>query len=325
MLNRPALIATVFAVTATAIVSSASGQTNGAVAPATTLPTTKPAFVPIDLGFETSDGAALELNAVKTSGPNRYHFYIEDGMRFDMPASGASLDPVLSTDQAASGSRSLKLSAVANPGTDRDRVELRVKHGRGDPELGRQPFRFGEDRWYGVKIFIDPSSQPPAPGQWLHINQLWQPHTVGKAKNVEWGIPSAMSFHPVKAGEPAQWSLYVVTKSDGSRTSLDLDNLIPGKWHDFTYNVMLSHSKDDITGHFRMWIDGNVVADETLDIGNFPRTDVALGFEALDAMDLRFGIYRKAQQADQTLYLDDVWFSDRPRDPALGRSQGATK
>ncbi len=78
------------------------------------------------------------------------------------------------------------------------------------------------------------------------------------------------------------------------------------------FNVLLSHGGDDTDGFFRLWIDGDKRADQTVEIGNDPDGDYPDGFKALDAMDLRFGVYRKAPESHQKFYLDDVWFSDNP-------------
>ena len=248
----------------------------------------------------------------------RYHFLTEDGQKFDMPALGESLDPALSDEQAASGGRSLKLTTAGNDGEGRDRVELRLKHGKGDENLGREPFRFGQDRWYGLKIYIDPDSAPARPGgRWTHIHQLWQPHNVEKAMQAGWGIPLAVSFEPVAAGDEPTFVVTAVAKSDGRREQFTLGELTPGRWHELTFNVMLSHSEDDIDGHFRVWLDGENTVDATVDIGNAPGVDESIGFEALDAMDVRFGLYRKQQPGTQTLYLDDVWFDDAPKDASM--------
>lgn len=291
----------------------------------TTGPATRPdeGFTPIHLDFDAD--ASLELNAVQGGGTARYHFYVEGGQRFDMPAMGQSVEPQLSTEQAVSGNTSLKLTTLGSNGKDRDRVELRLKHGKGDPNLGREPFRFGQDRWYGLKIFIDPNSAPARPGgRWVHVHQLWQPHNVETARLAGWGIPLAVGFKPVAADEAVKFQLAAVAKSDGRREQFTLGNLEPGRWHELTFNVMLSHSQDDIDGHFRVWLDGQQTVDATVDIGNAPGVDESIGFESLDAMDVRFGLYRKQQAGDQTLYLDDVWFDDHPPRP-MPTSRPATE
>jgi hypothetical protein len=283
------------------------------LAAAAAAPATRPAegFTPLHLDFDAD--ASLELNAVQGGGTLRYHFYTEDGQKFDMPARGAGAEPVLSTEQAASGDTSLKLSTAGNDGTDRDRLELRLKHGRGDEGLGREPFRFGQDRWYGFKIYIDPASAPARPnGRWTHVHQLWQPVKNAGSKPGGWGIPMAVSFKPVAAGEEPSFTLEAVAKSDGRRSQFTLGTLEPGQWHELTFNVMLSHSTDEIDGHFRVWLDGEPTVNETVDIGNTPEVIDELDFKAYDAMDVRFGLYRKQQAGDQTLYLDDVWFDDAP-------------
>ena len=271
---------------------------------------------PIDLGFEASDGASLELDAVVVPGGNHYHYYTEDGQTFDMPSAGGALDPVLTTEQHATGERSLKLECAPNDGKDRDRIEFRVKQGNADAKRGRDAFRFGDDRWYGAKIYIDPITEPPTPDKWIHVSQLWQPHTIGgPAAAVSWGVPMAMSFHPVKPGDPKVFDLYAVAKSDGDRSQFELGTLAPGRWHEITFNTKLANSKSDGKGHFRIWIDGKPVINEAVNIGNYPREDPAHDFVAGDSMDVRFGIYRKAQQTTTRLYLDDVWFDDKPHSP----------
>jgi hypothetical protein len=266
------------------------------------------AIVGTHVGFEPSEGGELALNQVHGNNTARYHFYTEDGRRFNLPAMGDSADPALSDAQARSGTHSLRLHVgPSTSGVDRDRAEFRLKHGAGD----EQPFQFGQDRWYGCSLFIDPESEPPSPGRWMHVGQLWQPSTVGQlARQHEWGIPMAMSFLTRQEG----WVLSLVAKSDGRRHQSQIGQLTPGQWHDLTFNVMLSHSRDDIDGHLRVWLDGQSVIDEPIDVGNYPR-DLDDGFVALDAMDIRFGIYRMNQATSQTLYLDDIWFDDTPREP----------
>jgi hypothetical protein len=277
---------------------------------------TRPAFTPIHLGFEEADHPHFELNKVVIPAGNRYHFYTENGMRFDLPASGKALDPVLSTEQAASGKQSLKLVCVANDGTDRDRIELRVKHSQGDEAFGRDFLTFGQDRWYGAKIYIDPSTTPPTRENWIHLHQLWQPAMpLSKASGYGLGVPLAMSLHAVAVGQPAKFDLYGVAKSDAGREQMEIGDLTPGQWHELTFNVKLSHGKDDIDGYWRVWVDGKRVIDQTVDIGNYPRHNEPPGFDVGSTMDLRFGIYRKAQQTTTTIYLDDVWFDNHPHDP----------
>lgn len=265
----------------------------------------------VDLGFEEEQGT-LDLNAVRGGGTARYHFYTQDGWKYDMPAMGESIDPEFTTAHAHTGNRSLVLQAgpADADADDRDRVELRVMHGKSHPE----PFQFGQDRWYGMSLMIDPESVAPRPGRWLHIHQLWQPSTVGQAaRDAKWGIPQAMSVAPSKDGKT--WNIHSVVKSDGRREQYDLGELTPGQWHTFVFNVMLSHSKDDIDGHFRVWIDGESRCDATVDVGNYPRTPAdndPPGFFAYDGMDVRFGLYRKRQTEMQRFYLDDVWFGSEP-------------
>jgi len=264
----------------------------------------------VETSFEEDQGK-LELNQVFGSGSSRYHFYVQDGWKYDMPAMGESKDPAFTTAQAHSGSRSLMLQAgpADADANDRDRVELRIMHGKSHPE----PFQFGQNRWYGMSLMIDPESQPPRRGRWLHIHQLWQPSTVGQAaRDANWGIPQAMSL---LSKDGKTWSIHSVVKSDGRREQYDLGELTPGQWHTFVFNVMLSHSKDDIDGHFRVWIDGENRCDATVDVGNYPRVPAdndPPGFFAFDGMDVRFGIYRKRQTEMQRLYLDDVWFGSEP-------------
>ena len=257
--------------------------------------------------FEPGRGAELTINAV-TSPTIRYSFYDQDGRRYNLPAQGGTADPKLSDEQAREGEHSLKLHCGATEGDDRDRVEFRLKTGSTDDE----PFRFGQERWYGWSLFIDPSSETPDPGRWLHVGQLWQPSTVGRAaKRVEWGIPGALSFLP----SASDWALDVVLKSDGQREQFSFGTLEPGQWHDIVLNVKLSHSHDDTDGHYRAWVNGEPVVNEIVGIGNFPRVDG--DFEAKDAMDIRMGMYRKNQPKTQTFYLDEIWFDEKPKDPAM--------
>ncbi|MEM8494322.1 MAG: heparin lyase I family protein [Planctomycetota bacterium] len=268
------------------------------------------AVVGTHVGFEPTEGAVVHTNAVRGNGTTRYHFIDEDGRRFNLPALGSTAKPELSTEQARSGTHSLKLHAPPTTTSDsRDRLEFRFKQGSND----EVPFQFGQDRWYGYSLFIDPASDPPVSGKYVHVGQLWQPSTVGElARQNEWGIPMAMSFLPNREG----FVLSAVCKSDGKRSQFEIGQLETGVWHDLVFNVLLSHSKDDIDGHFRVWLNGESVVDETVEVGNYPHNQDD-GFWAGDAMDIRFGIYRRAQPLTQTMFLDDVWFADTPPDPAM--------
>ncbi len=145
MIHRRRLItATLVPLLCLTTAASAAPDRDGATA-APELPATPEApYQPIELDFEPGDGAERAFNQVHGKDV-RYHFYAEDGRRWDMPAMGVSLDPELTTERAASGTTSLLLEVPAKdvePSPTRDRVELRVKHGKND----LQPFRFGQER-----------------------------------------------------------------------------------------------------------------------------------------------------------------------------------
>ncbi len=257
--------------------------------------------------FEPSGGGEIKLDAVIGNGI-RYSFYDQDGRRYNLPTMGGVDDPTLSSEQARAGSHSLRIHCGPTEGDGRDRLEFRLKAGSTDEE----PLTFGQDRWYGWSLYIDPASQPAPAGKYLHVTQLWQPSTVGRmAKRAKWGIPGAGSFLPGRDG----FELDLVLKSDGAREQFSLGDLEPGQWHDIVFHVLLSHSKDDKRGYFQAWVNGEPVANEFVEIGNFPRD--ADGFVAKDTMDIRMGLYRKNQQATQTFFLDEIWYDDRPVDASM--------
>lgn len=127
------------------------------------------------VGFEEG-----ELTLVASHPPRiRFHFWDEGSRRYNLPAEGDAPAPEVVEDPLRPGNHALRLGIGPTADGIKDRLEFRLKTGYTDTE----PLRFGEDRWWGWSLYLDPESEPPAAGDWVHFAQLWQPSTVGPVQS----------------------------------------------------------------------------------------------------------------------------------------------
>lgn len=170
----------------------------------------------VNLDFEPPSN----LNPHSTSGDYRAYWLLRDagnGSPFDFIIDTLLADPngMPSIVDSARINDSHCLDIFVGPTAvtveaDRDRFEMRPIHGEGELAL-----QFGQVRYFGYAIYIDPSN--PLPVEWAHISQCWQ-RPVGELSetNVN-AVPMWMTLIEYEGG--FGWNIYV--KNEGVLNSED--------------------------------------------------------------------------------------------------------
>jgi hypothetical protein len=233
----------------------------------------------VDVGFESP--ATFTYNVTVGNG-SRYHWMTEDAFNFDMPSTGNASNPAFSTAQKYRGSRSLQLQINASTG-EKDRIEFRPIHGDKTHAL-----KFGQTRFFGYAFRIDGSSQPP--GGWFHLSQVWQRQGGQNIPLAKDRVPFVLSFMP---GQGSFRLEAHATRENGQSSSMPWigsRDVAKDTWHTVVFQFTPNHTAMAGTGKIRMWLNNVLKIDWDGDWGQPP--EVGNGWELMDAMDIRCGIYR---------------------------------
>jgi hypothetical protein len=214
---------------------------------------------------------------------------VENGETFNMPHQGQSSAPWLSDKVAMDGTRSLGLTiGPSAPGqTSNDRSEFTITH-QGDT----QGLHLGQDRYLGFAIFFNGSDFPPPTAE-IIVCQVWQAY-----KEVPSGPPAFIVMVP----NARDLSFRLATRDDSSPKSVEVplahSAFVRGAWNSVVLHVLPRAIGDAHgPGLIEMWLNGTY-------IGGVQR---AWGYavpNAVDAFDVRVGMYANPEPVTHSLWID---------------------
>lgn len=197
------------------------------------------------------------------------------------------------------------------PVSDRDRFEMRPVHGEGDLAL-----QFGQIRYFGYAIYIDPAN--PIPTEWTHISQCWQRPVVDLETSNVSVVPMWMSLVEYEGG--FGWTIKL--KNEGVPLG---DGTYPGQstlvatgpfnygWNTVIMRLEPQHRYSSEQANFTVWINETreeyPTAHSSYPWGTTPDTDLppsTLLTGMTDRFDVRCGVYRLKQNVSLNLVFDNV-------------------
>ena len=231
----------------------------------------------------------------------------------DTPLAAPDGTVQISTGNGVHGSRSLEIQVgptAVLPDADRDRFEMRPIHGEGDLAL-----EFGQVRYFGYAIYIDPAN--PLPVEWAHISQCWQRPTGDLDDTTVNVVPMWMTLINYQGG--FGWEIRV--KNEGELT----DGVYPGQsssvgtgafvtgWNTVIMRLAPRHKHDTVAANFTVWINETreefPTAQSSHPWGSTPDEQMPEGLPLTgmtERFDVRCGIYRYKQPVGLHLVYDNI-------------------